>query len=159
MFIKGIYPGINWVFDKLLDAITWEGIIALTFLLLGVFLVDLGRTVVASLRIHDLVLKAKGFRDAIYGAGDKLKTSGDELLSDLQANYVDDMRRSVSHMTGWQRYRVKRMVEMYPQLLDYFARTREEIMEVADISSLLGELRFLRMDLEAFFTHEKNEMY
>jgi len=109
--------------------------------------------------IHDLVLKAKGFRDAIYGAGDKLKTSGDELLSDLQANYVDDMRRSVSHMTGWQRYRVKRMIEMYPQLLDYFARTREEIMEVADISSLLGELRFLRMDLEAFFTHEKNEMY
>ena len=100
-----------------------------------------------------------GRNGAIYGAGDKLKTSGDELLSELQANYVDDMRRSVSHMTGWQRYRVKRMVEMYPRLLDYFARTREEIMEVADISSLLGELRFLRMDLEAFFTHEKNEMY
>ena len=159
VFIKGIYPGINWVFDKLLDAITWEGIIALTFLLLGVFLVDLGRTIVASLSIHDLVLKARGFRDAVYSAGDKLRTSGDELLTELQENYIDDMRSSVSQMTGWQRYRVKRMVETYPQLLDYFARTREEIMEVADISSLLGELRFLRMDLEAFFTQEKNEMY
>ena len=159
VFIKGIYPGVNWIFDQVLDAITWEGIIAITFLLLGVFLVDLGRTVVASLSIHDLILKAKGFRNAVYSAGDKLKTSGDDLLTELQENYVEDLRSSIAHMAGWQRYRVKRMVEMYPQIRGIFSRTREEIMEVADISSLLGKLQFLRMDLETFFSQEKNEMY
>lgn len=159
VFIKGIYPGVNWIFDQLLDAITWEGIIALTFLLLGVFLVDLDRTVVASLSIHDLILKAKGFRNAVYSAGDRLKTSGDGMLTDLQENYVEDLRNSIAHMAGWQRYRVKRMVEMYPQIRGIFSRTREEIMEVADISSLLGKLQFLRMDLETFFSQEKNEMY
>ena len=117
------------------------------------------RTVVASLSIHDLILKAKGFRNAVYSAGDRLKTSGDGMLTDLQENYVEDLRNSIAHMAGWQRYRVKRMVEMYPQIRGIFSRTREEIMEVADISSLLGKLQFLRMDLETFFSQEKNEMY
>ena len=44
-------------------------------------------------------------------------------------------------------------------LYNSLSRTREEIMEVADISSLLGKLQFLRMDLETFFSQEKNEMY
>lgn len=159
VFIKGIFPGVNWIFDKLLDAITWEGIIALTFLLLGVFLVDLGRTVVASLSIHDLMRKAQSFRDAILETGGRLKAQSDELRAELQQNYVEDLRQSVSHMTGWQRHRIKRMIKTYPQLFNYFARTREEIMEATDISSLLRELRFLRMDLETFFTHDKNEMF
>ena len=101
-------------------------------------------------------------RQAVYEGmrkGDRLKTSGDGMLTDLQENYVEDLRNSIAHMAGWQRYRVKRMVEMYPQIRGIFSRTREEIMEVADISSLLGKLQFLRMDLETFFSQEKNEMY
>ncbi len=159
VFIKFIYPGVNFMFDQLLDAISWEGVIALTFMLLGVFIVDLGRTVVASLSIHSLMNKAKNFRNNIFKTGDKLKTSSEELRAELQKNYVDDLRTSFSHMTGWQRYRIRRLVKNYPQFQYFIATTRDEISSIHDISLMLAELRYLQMDVEAFFSDEKNEMY
>lgn len=159
VFIRGIYPGVNWLFDKLLGAITWEGIIALTFLLLGVFLMDLVRTVIASLSIHDIMRKARHLIDSLQSAGDRLKVAAEDRKEDLQTNYLEDLRRSISHMTGWQRYRIKRLMQTYPQFRDYFTRAHDEILEKEDLSSVLLELRYLQMDIEAFFTHEKNEMY
>lgn len=152
LFLKLIYPGVNRLFDWLLGAVTWEGIIAITFLLLGIFLVDLGRTVVASLNISKLIHRAQRFRE-------EFGPRKDELLEDLQHTYVDEVRSSVNHMTGWQRYRIKRLVNTYPQLTQYVLETREEVLKNRDFSTLVKEFQFLKMDMEAFFTHEKNEMY
>lgn len=162
LFIKGIYPGVNRLFDWLLAQITWEGVIGLTFLLLGVFLVDLGRAFVTSLNISKLIHRAQKFREAVQNPEDVLMEAGEKLRGireDLQRNYVDDMRSSVSQLTGWRRYRIKRLLSLYPQLSSYMGETREELSKTHDISTLIAEFQYLRMDVEALFSNDKNEMY
>lgn len=162
LFIKGIYPGVNRLFDWLLAQITWEGVIGLTFLLLGVFLVDLGRAFVTSLNISKLIHRAQKFREAVQNPEDVLMEAGEKLRGireDLQRNYVDDMRSSVSQLTGWRRYRIKRLLSLYPQLSSYMGETREELIKTHDISTLIAEFQYLRMDVEALFSNDKNEMY
>ncbi|MBQ8062732.1 MAG: putative ABC transporter permease [Clostridia bacterium] len=162
LFIKGIYPGVNILFDRLLNAITWEGVIGLTFLLLGVFLVDLGRTVVASLNISKLIHRVQQFRDMVMNPGDTIMEAGEKLHNisqKVQENYVNDMRTSISQLTGWQRHRIKRLLTLYPQFSAYAKETREEIGKTNDLSTLITEFRYLRMDAEALLSNDKKEMY
>ena len=152
VFLKFIYPGVNRLFDWLLGELTWEGVIGLTFLLLGIFLADLWRSIVTSLNISKLIHRAQRFREEVV-------SHKDEVLEDLQRDYVEDMRSSIKHMTGWQRHRVKRLVETYPQITAYFRETREEVTKNRDLSTFIKEFQFLRMDVKALLSQEKNEMY
>lgn len=152
IFIKGIYPGVNFLFDLVLEKLSWEGVIGLTFLGLGFFLMDLWRTVVASLDIRILHKKADKLRDALIA-------NGEELREDIQKNYVEDLRDSFNHMTNWQRHRIHRMITQYPQFMEHIQKTREELSGERDITALLTELQFFKMNIDTFFANEKREMY
>ncbi len=159
LFAKVIWPFTEWLFVTVEDNLGWNKLFVLFLLLLIVFVLDIYRTVEASIDIAKVRNMREKVKATIQDFDPQAALKESDQAKALAGN-VREVRQNIHISSSWQRRHLRQIYKVYPSLMEAKAEDfrAAEVLESSP-SELLNEVRFARMDLESVINSDGYEFY